>query len=70
VAGNKVGHSMRMKGPTTNRVQRHELEPAEVRLVLEPTALQPVPPVPTLSPRSLGDFSQAPAADVVDVVGR
>ncbi|WP_328673781.1 hypothetical protein [Streptomyces sp. NBC_00328] len=61
---------MRMKGPTTNRVQRHEIEPAEVRLVLEPTALLPAPPVPSRPPRSLGDFSRAPATDIVDAVGK
>lgn len=66
--GNKVGNSMRLKGPTTNRVRRHEGEAPFLDGVYTPTAILPAPPPPpSKPPRSLGDFSTAPTEEIVNV---
>ncbi|MFB7745342.1 tyrosine-type recombinase/integrase [Streptomyces sp. NPDC056132] len=73
--GSEVGNSLRVKGPTTSRVRRHQDEgtiPHGEGTVpvgnFAPTALTPAPPpLPSRPPRSLGDFSTAPAEEIVEV---
>ncbi|MFJ1797223.1 tyrosine-type recombinase/integrase [Kitasatospora griseola] len=69
--GSKVGNSLRLKGPTTNRIRRHTAGPEpEERLTLEPTAVMPAsPPEPARPPRPLGDLSRARVEDVVEAIG-
>ncbi len=65
--GSKVGNSMRLKGPTTNRVRRHDAEGPVLDGIYAPTAILPAPPPPpSRPPRSLGDFSTALAEDIVN----
>ncbi|RKT09865.1 phage integrase family protein [Streptomyces sp. 1114.5] len=69
--GSKVGDSARVKGPTTNRVRRHEAGAEAPVGNFAPTAIVPAPPpAPTRPPRSLGDFSRAPLEEVAAAVGR
>ncbi|GAB2330901.1 hypothetical protein [Streptomyces variabilis] len=66
--GSKVGNSLRLKGPTTNRIRRHERDGTILPGNFAPTALTPTPPPPPARPpRSLGDFSTAPAAEIIEV---
>lgn len=66
--GSEVGNSMRLKGPTTNRVRRHDAEAPVLDGIYTPTAILPAPPPPpSRPPRSLGDFSTAPAEDIASI---
>ncbi|MFF7022248.1 tyrosine-type recombinase/integrase [Streptomyces klenkii] len=68
MSGSKVGNSLRLKGPTTNRVRRHELDSTVQAGNFAPTAITPAPPpLPARPPRSLGDFSTAPAKEIIEV---
>jgi site-specific recombinase XerD len=59
---------MRIQGPTTNRVRRREVEGLVPEGMFVPTAILPAaPPPPRQPPRSLGDFSTAPAEEVIAV---
>ncbi|MCX4826105.1 site-specific integrase [Streptomyces sp. NBC_01142] len=64
--GSKVGNSLRLKGPTTNRVHRHENDSTVPVGNFAPTALTPAPPpLPIRPPRSLGDFSTASPKEII-----
>ncbi|GAA5214175.1 hypothetical protein GCM10023323_58140 [Streptomyces thinghirensis] len=66
--GSKVGNSLRVKGPTTNRIRRHESDSTVLSGNFAPTALTPAPPpLPVRPPRSLGDFTTAPAEEIIEV---
>jgi site-specific recombinase XerD len=65
VPGGKVGNSVRVQGPTTNRVRRHGSGDITPVGNFTPTAIVPAPPpTPTRPPRSLGDFSTASPPEV------
>ncbi|MGK4909999.1 tyrosine-type recombinase/integrase [Streptomyces albus] len=71
--GSKVGDSLRTKGPTTNRVRRHEHsnDPEVPVGAFAPTAVQAAPPEPPAQPpRSLGDFSTASAEEIAEAAAR
>lgn len=69
--GSKVGDSLRMKGPTTNYIRRHDANPAAPVGNFAPTALTPAPPpLPARPPRSLGDFSTASVEEVAEAAAQ
>ncbi|MEU9547205.1 tyrosine-type recombinase/integrase [Streptomyces mirabilis] len=66
--GSKVGNSQRLKGPTTNRVRRHQGEGPVPEGIYTPTAVTPaLPPLPSRPPRSLGDLSTMPVEEIVQI---
>jgi site-specific recombinase XerD len=71
VPGNEVGSSLRLMGPTTNRVRRHNVvETAEERRTLQPTAVHPAPPpLPVRLPMPLGDLSRASVEEIAEAIG-
>ncbi|CAM5343316.1 Tyrosine recombinase XerC [Streptomyces tanashiensis] len=69
--GSKVGNSLRLKGPTTNRVRRHDIDGSAPTSNFTPTAITPAPPPPPARPpRSLGDLSTASADEIAEVAAQ
>src|ERR1039457_4572237 len=68
VPGSKAGESARIQGPTTSRIQRHEIVTDTSAGNFSSSALIPAPPpAPARLPRSLGDHSTACAAEIAAV---